>query len=123
MNEQQAFDKAYLGVLKQGDVSFCFGEDASMYRVKIKGKLYRCGIGHLIEKKHYKPCMEKKEVGILANREWLPPTLHNLRESFLVELQAAHDNIRHTGTPQQRLEQFCMNMRRVAHNFNLVVPC
>ena len=123
MNEQQAFNKAYLGVLKQGDVSFCFGEDASMYRVKIKGKLYRCGIGHLIEKKHYKPCMEKKEVGILADGEWLPPTLYNLRVSVLEELQAAHDHVKHTSTPQQRLEQFCKNMQVVANHFNLKVPC
>lgn len=123
MNEQQAFDKAYLGVLKQGDISFGPSEDVSMYRTKIKGKLYRCGIGHIIEKKHYKPCMEKKEVDILAGRGWLPPTLDNFRIEFLQELQAAHDNISHTGTPQKRLEQFCANMRRVANNFNLVVPC
>lgn len=120
MNMQQAFNKAYLGVLKQGRLAWDDYGTCS-YRYQDGRKLLKCGIGHLLAKKDYSPEMERKEVRILADRELLPPNLYRLPTEFLVDLQDAHDNVKLFSKTQ--MEDFKKNMRVVADKYDLTVPC
>jgi len=120
MNMQQAFDKAYLGVIKQG----CIARDdygTCAYRYQSGKKLLKCGIGHLLAKKDYNPEMERKEVRMLADRELLPSNLNRLPTEFLADLQDAHDNVKLFSKTQ--MEDFKKNMRVVADKYDLTVPC
>lgn len=120
MNMQQAFNKAYLGVIKQGYIARDdYGTCA--YRYQSGRKLLKCGIGHLLAKKDYNPEMERKEVRILADRELLPPNLNRLPTEFLADLQDAHDNV--SPVSKTQMEDFKKNMRVVADKYDLTVPC
>ena len=120
MDTQQAFNKAYLGVLKQGGISRD-EYDTCVYRIQKGKRLMKCGIGHLIAKKDYTPAMEKKDVEDLSNKELLPSHLCRLSLEFLMDLQMAHDDVKPASkTP---LEDFKQKMRVVAANYDLTVPC
>lgn len=120
MDMQQAFDKAYLGVLKQGGISRD-GYDTCVYRIQKGKRLMKCGIGHLIAKKDYTPAMEKKDVEGLSKRELLPPHLNRLSLEFLMDLQTAHDAV--LTVSKTPLEDFKQKMRVLAAKYNLTVPC
>ena len=116
MNMQEAFDKAYLGVVAQGEPSL----GRNRLRCKYRGdKKARCPIGFLIEDKDYKRSMEGIKIDFLLYNRKLPDYLSSLNVVFLVMLQRAHDE---ATSYSDFTEQFKRNMNRIALIYELKVP-
>jgi len=118
MNYQEAFNKAYIGVIQQGRRSG-HGQNC-LYR----DGTAKCGIGHLIPDEHYKEDFEG--AGVSCNVECgtmgealeaggFPDAAKHLE--FLSDLQDAHD---FSGDPF--IDQFKAKMEILATRYNLTIP-
>lgn len=144
MIHQEAFDKAFLGVYKQGKPSI---RDKVIEPDESSACLYyanglRCGIGHIFPPELYSPTLENMAVGYLIYRwnyddeavlcdtpiaRWfqqefnLPPKLPTFSGhptlSLLCAIQRAHDNA--ASASEAFLSTFCALMRQVAKNHKL----
>lgn len=112
MTRQEMFNKAYLGVMRQG--ALCKDADG-MCAYASNGR--RCGVGHLLSEEQLRlialrPKLNTTPVSWLASAEVLPPEFDL---DFAEELQRMHDLA-------LTLEEFIMNMRRLALIVGLYVP-
>lgn len=118
MNYQEAFNKAYLGVIQQGRKS---GHGQScLYR----DGTAKCGIGHLIPDEHYKEDfeswgvtfnVENESMGEALEAGGFPDAANHLE--FLSALQAAHDF-----SDYPFINQFKVKMRVLAQIYHLTIP-
>lgn len=129
MNNQEAFNNAYIGVLQQGRPAFQAG---CMYRAPDGCK---CGIGHSIPDALYHRSLEGTGIrGLLDRSGHVPATVRDeLREFFrgcdpvfLRGLQIAHDDAapafgQGSVNPEWR-DEFIRNMVALAQRWKLTVP-
>lgn len=109
MDMQEAFEKAYLGVLRQGKLAK--GAYQICYRMADGAK---CALGHL---------MSDEDLAKLDAFRLNSEAFHNVRDyvmldldlDFLIDLQCAHDRAK-------SLEDFSDRMKRVAEYFRLEMP-
>lgn len=117
MDMQTAFNKSYLGLIKQGKPAFNDWEQACKYRTREGSRILKCAIGQLIPKKDYTPDIENKEADKIWNR--LPLGIQELPCKFVLELQNAHDE---WATNDVTYSGWKSNMRRIAKKWKLKVP-
>ena len=115
MNKQEMFNKAYLGILKQGKRSTDDNWD-NVYRGADGSK---CSIGFLIPDELYNKNIEYADVGYPMVLELIPHG-EDISLDFLYALQEAHDS--HHGTNETFIDQFKTAMSHVANEFGLEVP-
>jgi len=117
MDMQTAFNKSYLGLIKQGKPAFNKLEDACKYRMRDGSHIIKCAIGHLIPKKDYIPSFENKE----ADRIWnsLPLGIQELPVAFVMDLQNCHDK---WATKYATFSGWKKDMRAIAEKWKLKVP-
>lgn len=84
---QELFQRAVLGVIKQGRLNYNAKLGMCEYRA---ADGLRCSVGHLIEDADYTPEMEGKSVWCHARRGSLPKALAPFHEP-LMHLQMIHD--------------------------------
>lgn len=143
MTHQEAFDKAFLGVYKQGKPSI---RDEVIEPGESPACLYyanglRCGVGHIFPPELYSPAIENMAVGHLIYRwndddaglcdtpiaRWfqqefnLPPKLPSFSGHptllLLCDIQRAHDEA--ASASEAFLSTFCLLMWQVAKNHKL----
>ena len=96
MNRQEIFNKAYLGLQKQG-FKRCmtpnsFADDACQYRNE---KGMACAVGHCIADEDYDESMEglpADEPEVYNRMKLDEPPIYDEDFAFLLELQACHDD-------------------------------
>lgn len=116
MNRQEAFDKALIGIWKQG--GFSFDKHSCVYR-NPNGR--KCAVGHLISDKEYTINMDvgNKDVYGLEAHNLLPKKLKSLmKDKFLLELQRAHDE---PNFDSNFMSNFLIRMLELGKHFNLDV--
>ena len=118
VNNQEAFNKAVLGVVAQGGPSmvephldYC---SQCAYRAE-NGR--KCAVGHLIEDEDYDPYVERKSVSHLHFRGYLPK-LSDVSVELLVELQDSHDSM----LADENLDEFIKDAKDIASRYNLTFP-
>jgi hypothetical protein len=90
MKAQTVFNKAVIGLLKQGCKSLdSYGDGDCLYRGHNKA---RCGVGMLISNTNYKPIMEGNGVRTLVLSGLFPPHLVP-HEELLGDIQGVHDSL------------------------------
>lgn len=126
MDMQTAFNKAYLGVFKQGGPSYNYNKGLCRYRCQVAGKVRKCAVGYLIPRSQYSPDMEDNSIKALVSRNMVPPALAHLSTSFLGDLQEAHDNLvyqRETVSARTWRIRWKESAAHVARKYKLTVPC
>lgn len=88
MNNQEAFDKAVSGVLKQASKSFDF-DHGCRYRGP---NGLKCAVGHLIPDEIYKPEMEIGIASLYQENLEITMLFKDVSLPMLRALQRAHDN-------------------------------
>lgn len=121
VSEQDAFNKAFIGIVKQGCPSID-GYEGCAYRGDNDTK---CGIGFLIDDEDYEAAMhdiEGNTIASLLDDGWVEAD--HLGEAFLTNLQKRHDHsIRISkGTDQPYMEVFVEQMTEFARSYKLEVP-
>jgi hypothetical protein len=118
---QDLFNRAYIGVLKQGDVAQdekgqCF------YRTEVDGAIHHCSIGHSMTE-HEQVAAGKCNVGYLDTEEEIPSFFSrtNATSDELRELQFVHDKI-HQPDKKKRVFLFKTGMERFARQYKLSIP-
>lgn len=119
MTAQQVFNKAYLGVICQGDV--CKNDSGRCFYRHPKKLGFACAVGQLLDNKTAR-AIEKLEFPAISNvaKYMLPDHLRD-HTNLLHEIQVAHDGTAHMQTPEYRLEDFKRRMQIVAKRNNLEV--
>jgi hypothetical protein len=114
MTQQEAFNKAYLGIIKQGGPAI-IGTKSCRYRT-IDGK--KCGVGQLFPDSEYKEGFEGKRANLIAG---FVPSLARLNPHFLTNLQGAHDGA--AGGPREFfITDFKQRMAYIAKQYKLEIP-
>lgn len=122
MNVQEMFDKAYKGVITQGDLSRT-SQGTCKYRMKtVDGKVIACGVGHLIDDETataFDKIDSDDGTGIttIIGKHQLPEKYAYFANHvpFLHELQHAHDD-------SHSIVTFKTCMEELAGRFDLKVP-
>jgi hypothetical protein len=123
MTPQEIFDKAYIGVVKQGKKSINAVSDCAYY----VGKNLRCGVGHLLSEsaaKAFDSCarrdLETDIESILDAKasKYIGPWMEENRE-LIVDVQRAHDNV--SDFSSAFVEFFKSNMKSVAEKHKMNV--
>ena len=109
MNNQQIFNKAYLG-LKSQDFKKSSNGAVCMYRGP---KGLKCAIGHCIDDKYYQLSMESLEIGNLCNN--YEGLFNSEQIPFLKKLQETHD---WSDSPDDMKNKFYI----LATEYSLTVP-
>ena len=122
MNVQEMFDKAYKGVIAQGDLART-SEATCKYRMKTAdGKVLACGVGQLIDDETaeaFDNVNSDDGTGIttIIGKNQLPEkyAYFENHKSFLRDLQIVHDDSHSITTFKTRMEE-------LAGRFELKVP-
>lgn len=92
MNMQEAFDKAYTGIVKQGKIAV---DPISLKCVYKTSDGAKCAVGHLLTDEDLNLWKDMnlfhKPIKLIPNDKW-PDSIKGLDMWFLQELQRAHDN-------------------------------
>jgi hypothetical protein len=122
MNAQEIFNKAYLGLIEQGEPAI--GPNGSCCYINDSGRM--CGVGMLLEPQISRlfesNCDGDSCIGTCSRAfagqipEWIEPNLH-----LLEQIQGAHDKESHAG-PTVWLRTFKTRMACIAERHNLTVP-
>lgn len=118
MNQQEAFDTAARGVLKQGKAAIVWHITKPMCALRGENST-KCAIGHLISDDDYTQHYENGPITWL--REQIP-NLKSLPFNFLVDLQNAHDlafSTSRNGDGKNFISEYKRRMRSVAEHFQL----
>ena len=119
MTPQEMFNKAYLGVIQQGQKSVKNkGHSVCAYR-GLNG--IKCGIGHLIPDDLAKAWDQSSNSAILliqATKEHPIPDFIQQNKLLASAIQAAHDN----SAMIDFIEDFKDRMAAVAKDFKLTIP-
>lgn len=129
MNNQEAFNNAYIGVLRQNKIAFANGNCAY-----IDNDGCKCGIGQSIPKRLYRKAYESNSITTLlahkrlnsgklmpkVGQERLKKLFADCDLRFLGDLQSAHDSCASLGSRWR--SQFIDNMKALARQWNLTVP-
>ena len=118
MNNQEAFNKAVIGVVAQGGPSMKsrhLGVSSQcVYHAKDGRK---CAVGHLIEDEDYDHVIENKTVTHLHVMGYIQK-LSNVSVELLVKLQDAHDSM----LADENLDEFIADAKNIASRYNLTFP-
>ena len=118
MNNQEAFNKAVLGVVAQGGPSLVANHSGFISQCAYRAEDGRkCAVGHLIEDEDYDPFIEKKSVSHLYLRGYIPK-LMDVSVELLIKLQDAHDYL----LTDEHLGEFIVNAKDIASEYNLTFP-
>ncbi len=117
--EQDLFDKAYNGIIKQGDLAFDHMNGNCFYYTSGGSK---CNIGQVLD-----DLGAKKLEGWLISAEKLSKKegytwLADYDGRFLNDLQQAHDHSAEGNTIDARMNNYKKKMRAVAEYYNLRPP-
>ena len=114
MNNQEAFNKAVLGVVAQGGPSLMAPHLGACcaYRAE-NGR--KCAVGHLIEDDDYTPYFEGRPASLV--RDTLK-SLKGVDASLLNALQSAHDRM----LADEHLDGFIADAKDIASKYNLTFP-
>lgn len=120
MDMQAAFDKAYLGVFRQGGPSLNEEKHCAYTSVQPDGSIRHCGIGWLKDASWFtERDLEGKKVCSFALQLMDGPDQR--KETFLSDLQNCHDDAFYetNGRPDMFMATFTSHTARVAHRYNL----
>ena len=122
-NQQQMFDFAYKGVIKQDGPGVA--NDDCAYLSDDTGN--RCGIGHVLKEVPDTPdeiwdSMEPAQ----RLRKFFDPPWSKDNDPFVAQLQCAHDSAYNTADDScgefEFIDEFKINMIELANRFQLTVP-
>lgn len=128
MTPQEIFDKAYIGVMKQGVASVkpsaIFNNFTCCAYRGLNGKT-ACGVGHLIDDE---TAREWDMIGSIIDviytleEDDLPPWVVP-NKNLLEDIQMSHDDAHHCGSDTDPfLTRFHSNMKEAAEKHSLIIP-
>lgn len=112
MNNQEVFDKAYLGLKSQGFQQSINEHGKCVYRSKGK---HRCAIGHCIPDNLYKPDIEGTCATFMVSMLDYQTLFSDVDGYFLDDLQNIHDEYKDPEMMELKLKEF-------AKKHDLTVP-
>ncbi len=128
MNKQEAFDKAWRGVVKQGRKSRDerSGNGECCYKlVDGNGAELRCAVGHLLTDEQLVQLGGQNPSARALAAIFASPIVEGVdrreEQYFLHELQKCHDNVGHLAGPQF-IKEFKERMTDLAADCGLTVP-
>lgn len=123
MNKQEAFEKAWHGIIKQGAYCVSWIDNELGCRLKFNGK--SCAIGFLIPDNKYYLDMENEDINKMDCLADLHEPLDEYQATFLEDLRECHDKSAFRGErcgDSGFLDSFKERMRNLAKKHNLTVP-
>jgi hypothetical protein len=124
MEAQELFDKAYLGVIKQGKPAVNKNGNCLYY----VSKNLHCGVGHCLTEEAQKAFDRQHDSsinGILTKNKskYIEPWMHE-HKNLLIDIQTAHDNAYGTNYHDALsfIGVFKKNMKKLAKLYELKVP-
>lgn len=125
MNKQEAFDKAWYGIIKQDKPCMAFTYGRKSARLKFNGA--SCAIGFLIPDDKYRIAMEYEDINTMECLADLQEPVDEYRATFLEDLRDCHDMsssyflIGNYGNVTF-IESFKNKMKALAKKYTLTVP-
>lgn len=116
MNNQEAFNKAVIGVVAQGGPSLMAPHLGAFSQCAYRAENGRkCAVGHLIEDDDYTPYFEGRPASLV--RDTLK-SLKGVDASLLHAIQSAHDRM----LADEHIDGFIADAKNIANEYNLTFP-
>lgn len=123
MSIQEAFDKAVLGVVQQGDLAIT-AHGSCFYRSRSRNDNRKCAIGHLIPDDKYNSDFEGRgaQYTTIAKLIKTIVDVSDVQYDIFVDLQRAHDYSRINCNAAERIHSFITKTTELAAKYRLTMP-